>query len=69
MLGTNIYTLPTLKIDLSDHPFITDDTFEGTVNFPPRGTPIGINTQYCVASMNLEHLDVIYTLSRHLLKG
>ena len=47
MLSTNIHTLPTLKIDLSDHPFITDDTFEGTVNFPPRGTPIGINTQYC----------------------
>ena len=47
MLGTNIYTLPTLKIDLSDHPFIVDDTFEGTTNFPPRVTPIGITTQYC----------------------
>ena len=27
MLGTNISTLPTLKSDFSDHPFIKDDTF------------------------------------------
>ena len=27
MIGTNISTLPTLKIDLSDHPFINDDIF------------------------------------------
>ena len=26
-LGTNILTLPTLKIDLSDHPFIKDGMF------------------------------------------
>ena len=42
MLGTNISTLQTLKIDLSDHPFIKDNIFEVNVNFPPRGTPIGI---------------------------
>ena len=46
MLGKNIYTLPTFKTDLSDHPFIKDDIFETNVNFPPRGTPIGIVTQY-----------------------
>ena len=34
MLVTNIFTLPTLKIDLLDHPFIKDDIFEGNVNFP-----------------------------------
>ena len=45
MLGTNTSTLPTLKIDLSDHPFIKDDIFEGDVNTPPKGTPIGIITQ------------------------
>ena len=47
MLGRNISTLPTLKIDLSDHPFIQDDIFEGNYNFPPREIPIGIVTQYC----------------------
>ena len=46
MLGKNISTLPTLKIYLSYHPFIKDDIFEGTVNFPPGCTPIGIVTQY-----------------------
>ena len=54
MLGTNNYTLPTLKIDLSDHPFIKDDIFEGIVTFPPRSNPIGITTQYC------EHHKILY---------
>ena len=45
MLGTNISILPTLKIDLSNHPFIKDDIFEDNDNFPPRGTPIVITTQ------------------------
>ena len=40
MIVTNISTLPTLKIDLSDNPFIKDDIFEANFNFPPRGTPI-----------------------------
>ena len=47
MLGTNISILLTLRIDLSDHPYIKYDIFEGNVNFLPRGTPVGINTQYC----------------------
>ena len=47
MLGTNISTLPTLKFDLSDHPFIKYDIFDGNINFSLRGTPIGIITQYC----------------------
>ena len=47
MLGTSISTLPTLKIDLSDHTFIKDDIFEVNVDFPPRGTTIGIVSQYC----------------------
>ena len=47
MLGTNISTFTTLKIDLSDHTFINDDIFEGNVNFPPIFTLIGIVTQYC----------------------
>ena len=46
MLGTNISTLPTLKIDLSDYTFIKDDIFEVNFNFPPRFTPIVIVTQY-----------------------
>ena len=46
MLGTNISTLPTLKDDLSDYPFIKDDIFEVNFNFPPRFTPIVIVTQY-----------------------
>ena len=54
MLGTNISTLPALKIDPSDNPFIKDDIFEGNVNFPPRGTPISIVTQYC------EHHNISY---------
>ena len=32
---------------LSDHPLIKYDIFEVNVNFPPRGTPIGILEQYC----------------------
>ena len=46
MLGTNISTLPTLKIYLSDHPFIKYDIFEGIVHITTSGTTIGINTQY-----------------------
>ena len=45
MTGTNIYTLPTLKVDLSDNPFVKYDIFEAIVNFLPRGTPIGIFAQ------------------------
>ena len=45
LLGTNISTLPTLKIDLSDHPFTKNDIFEGNVNFTPMGTPIDTITQ------------------------
>ena len=54
MLGPNIYTLPTLKIYLSDHPCIKDDIFEFNVNLPPRGTTIGIVKQYC------EHKNMSY---------
>ena len=46
MLGTNTSTLPTLKTYLSYNPLIKYDIFEGIVTFPPRGTPIGITTQY-----------------------
>ena len=35
MLVANTSTFPTLKIDLSDHPFIIDDIFGVYVNFPP----------------------------------
>ena len=45
MTGTNVSTLPILKIDLSDHPFIKHDIFEVTVTFSPRGSPIGIVAQ------------------------
>ena len=45
ILGTNIYTLPTLKIDLSDYPIFKYDIFEGNINFTPRGNPIGIITK------------------------
>ena len=47
ILGTNISTLPTLKTDLSDHPFIKNDIFEVNVNLTPRGNPIGIVRKYC----------------------
>ena len=47
MLGTNNYTLTTLKIDLLDNPFIKYFIFEVNVNFPPRDTPIGIVIKYC----------------------
>ena len=33
MIGTNITTLPKLKIDLSDHFFIKDDIFEVKYQF------------------------------------
>ena len=54
MLGTNTSTLPTLKTDLSYHPIIKNDIFEINVNFPPRGTPVGIVTQLC------EHHNISY---------
>ena len=44
-LHTNMSTLPTLKIDLSYHPFIKYDIFEVNINLPPRGTPIEIVSQ------------------------
>ena len=47
MTGTNTFTLPILKIDLSYHHFIKYDIFKVTVNFPLGGTHIGIVLQYC----------------------
>ena len=47
MTGINISTLPKIKIDISDHPFIKDDIFEVTVDFTPRGTPFGLVARYC----------------------
>ena len=47
MTEKSVYALITLKIDLSDHPFIKYDIFEVTTTFPPRGTPIVIVAQYC----------------------
>ena len=55
MLGTNVSTLTTLKNDLSYNLFIKDDIFEGNVDFTPRGTPIGIITQYC-AHHNMSYI-------------
>ena len=55
MLGKNTSTLKTLKFDLSDHPFIKDDIFEFSVNFPPRGTPMGIVAQY-YEHHNISHI-------------
>ena len=55
MTGTNISTLPTLKIDISDHPSTKYYIFEVIVYLPPRGTPIGIISQYC------EHCNMSYT--------
>ena len=55
MLGTNNSSLKILKPDISYHPFIKDDIFEVNVNFPPRGTPIGIVLQYS------EHHNMSYT--------
>ena len=46
MTGKNISTLPTSKIDLSDHLFIKYDIFEVTVDFSPINTPIGIVSKY-----------------------
>ena len=56
MLCTNTSTLPTLKIDLSDHPFIKYYIFEGNVNFPPESPPLKpphntVNTTTCHASL------------------
>ena len=47
IIGKNISTPPTLKIDLSDHPFIKDNIFSFDVSFSSRGIPIGIVAQYC----------------------
>ena len=55
MLGANTSTLPTLKTDLSDHPSIKYDIFEGNVNFPPRGTTIGVVTQ-CFEHHNMSYI-------------
>ena len=54
MIETNIYTFPKLKIDLSNHFFIKYDIFEVNINFPPRGTPIGIISNKC------EHHKITY---------
>ena len=35
------------KTDLSDHPFIKNDIFEGKVNFTPQDNPIGMIILYC----------------------
>ena len=43
--GKTNSNLPTLKIDISYHPFIKDDKFRVTVNFPPKVTNIGIVDQ------------------------
>ena len=56
ILGTNNSNLPTLKIDLSNHPFVKYYTFEVNVNFSPGGTPIGILMQY------FEHHNMSYIL-------
>ena len=42
MTGTIFSALPTLKIDLSDHPFIKYGIFEFNVTLPPMGTHIGV---------------------------
>ena len=42
MLGTNTFTLPTLKLDLSYQPFAKYDIFKAKANLPPRDTTIGI---------------------------
>ena len=47
ILDKNTSTLPTLKNDPSDHPFIKDGIFEVDVNFPQRVTPVSIVRQYC----------------------
>ena len=47
MTSTNVSTLPTLKIDLTDHPYIKDDVFEVTINFPQRINIIEMVAQYC----------------------
>ena len=43
-----------MQIDLSDHPFIKYDISDVTVIFPPRGTTMGIVSQYC------EHHNMYY---------
>ena len=55
MTSKTFSTLPALKFDLSDHPFIKYDIFQVAVNFPPRGIPVGIVAQYG------EHHNMSYT--------
>ena len=43
MLGTNISNLPTLKIDLSDHPFLKDYIFEDNFNFHKEALPLALS--------------------------
>ena len=45
---------PTIKIDLSDHPFIKEDICEAKVKFSQRGNRIGIINYYC------EHHNITY---------
>ena len=57
----NTSTLPTLKIDLSDHPFIKYDIFEVNVNFPPIRTPVGIVSQWIQLSFVTLGMILTYT--------
>ena len=54
MTGANIFTLPTLKLNLSDYPFIKYDIFGVDVTVPPIDTHICIVAQYC------EHHNMAY---------
>ena len=53
--GTNIYDLQTINFYLSDQTFIKYYMFEETVNFPPRGNPIGIVYQ-CFEHHNMSYV-------------
>ena len=64
--GTNNSTLPKLKVGFSDHPFIKYDIFKVTVNFPPRGTSIGIIVKYCeYHNMSCTHKSTNYSHRNH----
>ena len=56
MIHTNTVTLAQLKNYLSYHPFIKYNILKVNVNFPPRGTPIGIVAKYC----EYNHMSYIY---------
>ena len=45
MLDKNISTLPTLKFDPLENPFIKYGIFEGNISFPSIRTSIGIVIQ------------------------